>query len=155
MEKKKEDSIIFESFLQRLKYNSQTFHIILFSSPKGYEYNIDTRKVRPLDSILWYDISKEQKAVLFSKYLSSYCESQALKFEEDYTYSTNCMKEYNGHLSIDLDRLGKNLMLSNKGSKASNELVDSYFVFKSYLDYLYARNEKMLRYIIGMQEDLL
>ena len=155
MEKKKEDSIIFESFLQRLKYNSQTFHVILFSSPNGYEYNIDTRKVRPLNSILWYDICKEKKAVSFSKYLSSYRESQTLKFEENYTYSTNCMKEYNGHLSIDMDRLGKNLLLSNKGSKASNELVDSYFVFKSYLEYLYARNEKVLRYIIGMQEDLL
>lgn len=152
MEKKKEDSIIFESFLQRLKYNSQTFHVILFSSPNGYEYNIDTMKVRPLNSILWYDIRKEEKAVLFSEYLSSYCEYQALKFEEDYTYSTNCTKEYNGHLAIDMDRLGKNLMLS---SKVSNELVDSYFVFKGYLDYLYDRNENVLRYIIGMQEDLL
>lgn len=155
MEKKKEDSIIFESFLQRLKYNSQNFHIILFSSPKGYEYNIDTRKIRPLNSILWYDIDKEKRATLFSKYLSSYCESQALKFEEDYSYSTNCIKFYNGHLSIDLDRLGKNLMLSDKRVKSSNELIDSYFIFKSYLDYLYARNEKLLRYIIGMQEDLL
>lgn len=155
MEKKKEDSIIFESFLQRLKYNSQTFHVILFSSPKGYEYNIDTRKVRPLNSILWYDINKEQKAVLFSKYLSSYCESQALKFKEDYTYSTSFMKEYNGHLSIDLDRLGTSLTLSIKGSKASDDLVDSYFAFKSYLDYLYARNETVLRHIVEMQEDLL
>lgn len=155
MEKKKEDSIIFESFLQRLKYNSQNFHIILFSSPKGYEYNIDTRKIRPLNSILWYDIDKEKRATLFSKYLSSYCESQALKFEEDYSYSTNCIKFYNGHLSIDLDRLGKNLMLSDKRVKSTRELIDSYFIFKSYLDYLYARNEKLLRYIIEMQEDLL
>lgn len=154
MEKKKEDTIIFESFLERLKYNSQTYHIVLYSSPKGFEYNIDTKMIRPLDSILWYDVRKEEGAILFIDFLSSYCESQAAKFDEDCTYSTNCMRYYNQHLSVDLDRLGKNLLLRRR-TKANNELIDSFFEFKSYIDYLYQRNENLIKQIINAQRDLL
>lgn len=154
MEKKKEDTIISESFLQRLKYNSQTYHVVLYSSPKGFEYNIDTKMIRPLDSILWYDVRKEKHAIPFIEFLSSYCESQARKFDEDCTYSTNCMRYYNQHLSVDLDRLGKNLLLRRR-TKENKELTDSFFEFKAYIDYLYQRNEKLIHTIVDMQRDLL
>lgn len=156
MSKMKEDAIIFNTFLERLRYNSQNYHIILFSSPNGYEYNPDTRKIRPLDSILWYDLNKEDGADIFVKYLNSYCEKQVEKFEEEYIEPDPkaTTRMYNGHLAIDLDRLGKNMLLHNKTEK-SEHLVDSYFRFKSYLDYLYKRNEKLLKYIIELQEDLL
>lgn len=154
MEKKKEDTIISESFLQRLKYNSQTYHIVLYSSPKGFEYNIDTKKIRPLDSILWYDVRKEEKAIPFIDFLSSYCESQARKFDEDCNYSTNCMRYYNQHLSVDLDRLGKNLLLRRR-TKENKELTNSFFDFKAYIDYLYQINEKLIHQIVDMQKDLL
>lgn len=155
MEKNKEDKVIFDSFLQRFKYNSQPFHIILYSTPKGFEYNIETGKVRPLNSILWYSANKKHEYELFIEHLNSYCEGQFEVFEKDYFSNTSdCTKNYNGNMSIDLNVLGKKIMTS-KNTKKNKDLIDSFTAFKDYLEYLYSRNEDLLRYIVDIQEDLL
>lgn len=155
MGKTKEDLIIFEAFLERLKYNSQNFHVVLFSSPRGYEYNTDTGMIRPLDSILWYDVRRNVGTRAFVDFLNSYCEDHFDKFEKDYyDDSTKCIDIYNGHMSIDLDKLGKSLKSANRKT-VSRELLNSFNDFMEYIVYLYTRNEKLLKYIIKMQKDLL
>ena len=155
MGKTKEDLIVFETFLQRLKYNSKNFHVILFSSPKGYEYDTDTGMIRPLNSILWYNVRKNIGTYTFVDFLNSYCESCFDKFEKDYyDDSINCISNYNGHMSVDLDKLGKNLKRANRKT-VSREMLDSFSDFTEYIDYLYTRNEKLFEHIIEIQEDLL
>ena len=155
MEKTKEDRVIYESFLQRLKYNSQPFHIVLYLSPNGFEYNIETEMIRPMNSVLWYNISKESGLERFIDYLNSCCEKQFEAFEKDYfSDALNYTKNYNGNMSIDLNRLWKT-MLQTSSIRKDKELIDSFTDFKNHLNYLYSRNEDALRKAIKDQNDLL
>ena len=106
-------------------------------------------------NVPWYDVRRNIGTRAFVDFLNSYCENHFDKFEKDYyDDSTKCIDIYNGHMSIDLDKLGKYLKKANRKT-VSKELVNSYDDFMEYISYLYIRNEKLLEYIIDMQEDLL
>lgn len=147
-----EESIIFDTVLQRLKCNSQSCHIILYSSPEGFEYNIETRKIRPLNSVLWYDPLKEDKSQSFVSFLTSYCKNKLDELEDD-GYSQDLVVGVfeNGCLSIDLDKFEQEILEKEK----RHNLKESFDIFERYLEYLYMRNQEMFSYIIEMQEDLL
>ena len=155
MEKTKEDAVIKDSFLQRLKYNSQPFHIVLYLSPNGFEYNIETENIRPMNSVLWYNLSKEDELYEFLHYLNRYCETQFEAFEKDYFSNlSTCTKNYNGTLSIDLNRFWASTV-QDKSTRNNKRLISSFEEFKKYLKYLYSRNEEILRRSIREQKDLL
>lgn len=147
-----EESIIFDTVLQRLKCNSQSCHIILYSSHEGFEYNIETGKIRPLNSVLWYDPLKEDKSQSFVSFLTSYCKNKLDELEDD-GYSQDLVVGVfeNGCLSIDLDKFEQEILEKEK----RHNLKESFDIFERYLEYLYMRNQEMFSYIIEMQEDLL
>ena len=152
MGKTKEDLIVFESFLERLKYNSQNFHVVLFSSPRGYEYNTDTGMIRPLDSIIWYDVRRNVGTRAFVDFLNSYCEDHFDKFEKDYyDDSAKCIDIYNGHMSIDLDKLGKSLKSANRKT-VSRELLNSSIDFYWSILFIYTRNEKLAQLLLNCKK---
>ena len=152
MRNPQEESIIFDTVLQRLKCNSQSCHVILYSSPEGFEYNIETGKIRPLNSVLWYDPLKEDKSQSFVSFLTSYCRNKLDELEDD-GYSQDLIVGVfeNGCLSINLDKFKHEIL--EKGKR--HNLEESFNSFEGYLKYLYVRNQKLLSYIIEMQQDLL
>lgn len=155
MDKQRENSIIFDTFLQRLMYNSSNYHIVLYSIPHGFEYDIDTLKIRPLNSILWYKLEKNSKYSQALEYLNLYCINKMEDFDKDIEApQTNSTKYYNGHLSIDIDKLSKNLR-KDRSIKSNNTLLDSFRCLKCYIDGLYVMNDELLRSIIRLQENLL
>lgn len=152
MKSNREDTILFNSFLQRLRCNAQSFHIILYSTPKGFEYNLETGHIRPLNSVLWYDPLKREANKVFASFLSSFCKSEFEHLEDD-----GCQVELligtflNGCLSVDFDRLESQFF--THGNK--HNLRDSFLSYRNYLEYLYDRNATQISNIIFEQQDLL
>lgn len=43
---------------ERLKFNNLKHKVILYSSSLGYEYNYLTQRIRPINSVFWFNSLK-------------------------------------------------------------------------------------------------
>lgn len=151
MKNNDEKSIITESFLQHLKCNSKSLHVILYNIPNGFEYDEDTLMVRPLNTVLWYDTNLCDRGDAFSNFLSSYCKSTLDKLDDNgYARELPVGVFENSCLSIDLDKF-ENVMIT----KARRfYLENSYQNFKHFINGIYKINNTILKNAIRYQANM-
>ena len=83
--------------------------------------------------------------------MTSYCRNKLDELEDDgYTQDLIVGVFENGCLSINFDKFKQEILEKGK----QHNLEESFNSFEGYLKYLYVRNQKLLSYIIEMQEDL-
>lgn len=147
-----EKQVIAESYLQRLKYNSKSLRVILYNTPRGFEYDEETLKVRPLNSVLWYTtLGYRDRGNSFSQFLSDYCRHKLDELEND-GYSTELSVGLfeNGCLSIDLNKFEKVMIV--KGKRVY--LADSYQNFIHFINGIYKLNDAILKQTIKNHREL-
>lgn len=149
-----EKSIMAEAYLQRLKYNSKSLRVILYSTPRGFEYDEETKKIRPLNSVLWYETYGHDRGESFSDFLSKYCKFKLDKLDDNgYATELSVGVFENSCLSIDLNKF-EHVMI-NKGKRVY--LVDPYQNFIHFINGIYKLNDTILKQTIRahMSLDLL
>lgn len=69
LDSNKYDKVLLEAYKDRLCYNNLPYHIILLSLGVMYEYNHTTNKIRPFNSVRWYNVLEPPDGEDFVLYL--------------------------------------------------------------------------------------
>ena len=150
------DDIVFNTFKDQLSYNSSEYHIIMYSAKRGYEYNFHTHKIRPLNSVLWFDINNES-------YLSfiTYLDNVFKDITQDIKYNgyvskdnlLNCMYDDNGYIIVNIDEISDSIDTDSRSRyncyKKWDKLHNELELFLNRLNLLYDKSEECFVYSIN------
>ena len=128
----KYERMLLTAYKDRLHYNAQEHHIVLYGTDQLYEYNMVTHKIRPFNSIFWYQIVFPE-ALEFLFHLDT--ELDKLKSEEDSVSKSGFIVDGNV-INVNLNYLAFDLLM-----KSPMELVYSFNQFFSLIRLLYKINQ--------------
>ena len=136
----------YEQFKRRLRYNSLDHKVVLYFINRAFAYNYLERLVRPINSVLWYDIGRFSK---ISDYLERKCEEAICCFESTGYTDENCIGTYSdGYLVINGDDAYHLMAFEYDTSKAVVDRVliaQDYNELTRYLEKIYDLSDEQFK----------
>lgn len=137
-------------FDERLKFNNLKHKVILYSSSLGYEYNYQTLRIRPINSVFWFNILKAD-ASNFLEFLNTQIDKVIDQDNEsgwikDFPFG-NCE---NGNITIDMDTINlENISLVVDNPEDVSIIWNEYYYFCLFLSKIYNESDKAFKDILS------
>ena len=135
---------------ERLKFNNLKHKVILYSSSLGYEYNYQTLRIRPINSVFWFNILKAD-ASSFLEFLNtqifnlSHLISQVCS-----SIDFPCGNCENGNITIDMDTINlENISLVVDNPEDVSIIWNEYYYFCLFLSKIYNESDKAFKDILS------
>jgi hypothetical protein len=134
---------------ERLKFNNLKHKVILYSSSLGYEYNYQTLRIRPINSVFWFNILKAD-AASFLEFLNTQIDKVIKQDIEsgwikDFPFG-NCE---NGIITIDMDTINlENISLVVDDPEEASLIWNEYYYFCLFLSKIYNESDKAFKDIL-------
>ncbi len=135
---------------ERLKFNNLKHKVILYSSSLGYEYNYQTLRIRPINSVFWFNILKAD-ASSFLEFLNTQIDKVIDQDNEsgwikDFPFG-NCE---NGNITIDMDTINlENISLVVDNPEDVSIIWNEYYYFCLFLSKIYNESDKAFKDILS------
>lgn len=135
---------------ERLKFNNLKHKVILYSSSLGYEYNYQTLRIRPINSVFWFNILKAD-ASSFLEFLNTQIDKVIDQDNEsgwikDFPFG-NCE---NGNITIDMDTINlENISLVVDNPEDVSIIWNEYYYFCLFLSKIYNESDKVFKDILS------
>lgn len=135
---------------ERLKFNNLKHKVILYSSSLGYEYNYQTLRIRPINSVFWFNILKAD-ASNFLEFLNTQIDKVIDQDNEsgwikDFPFG-NCE---NGNITIDMDTINlENISLVVDNPEDVSIIWNEYYYFCLFLSKIYNESDKAFKDILS------
>lgn len=140
---------------ERLKFNNLKHKVILYSANLGYEYNYLTKRIRPINSVFWFNVSKSN-ADIFMNFIDAQIEKAIDQFE-DSGYVTNFLFgncDNNGNITIDMDSITEaNIMISDNDRNDSLLIWSNYYNFCVFLSKIFNESNDHFKEILKKIDD--
>lgn len=134
---------------ERLKFNNLKHKVILYSSSLGYEYNYQTLRIRPINSVFWFNILKADTSS-FLEFLNNQIDKVINQDNEsgwikDFPFG-NCE---NGNITIDMDTINlENIALVVDDPEEASLIWNEYYYFCLFLSKIYNESDKAFKDIL-------
>jgi len=134
---------------ERLKFNNLKHKVILYSSSLGYEYNYQTLRIRPINSVFWFNILKAD-AFSFLEFLNTQIDKVI-----DQDNESGWIKDFpfgiceNGIITIDMDTINiKNISLVVNDPEEVSLIWNEYYYLCLFLSKIYNESDKAFKDIL-------
>lgn len=134
---------------ERLKFNNLKHKVILYSSSLGYEYNYLTQRIRPINSVFWFN-SLNAKAPEFIEFFNELIDSVIDQYDDTGWINNfpfgNCD---NGNITIDMDSINIpniNSIVNNK--QKAEQIFHDYYHYCKFLIKIYQDADAQFKQII-------
>lgn len=134
---------------ERLKFNNLKHKVILYSSSLGYEYNYQTLRIRPINSVFWFNILKADTSS-FLEFINNQIDKVINQDNEsgwikDFPFG-NCE---NGNITIDMDTINlENIALVVDDPEEASLIWNEYYYFCLFLSKIYNESDKAFKDIL-------
>lgn len=135
---------------ERLKFNNLKHKVILYSSSLGYEYNYQILRIRPINSVFWFNIDNAN-AFNFMEFLNSQINKVISQdnnsgWIKDFPFG-DCE---NGNITIDMDTINlENIMLFVEDHEQAETIWNEYYYLCVFLSKIYNDFDKAFKNIIS------
>lgn len=145
-----------ESYKSRLRNNNIDLHMVLYSCNHCFEYNPNTKEIRPFNSLFWYNLDKglnENKYSNILEYLKKKHEEirNSYPYYNEINYPIGIVLE--NTLAVDMNKLVEDI-IPKENIKNSKDIIDECNTMIIFLKEMYQNWKDILLFVLNNYKDI-
>ncbi len=144
-----------ESYKSRLRNNNIDLHMVLYSCNHCFEYNPNTKEIRPFNSIFWYNMDEGPNENKYSDILE-YLRKKHEEARNTYPYNKTSNPigiVLENTLAVDMNKLVQDI-IPKENIKNSEDIINECNIMISSLEEMYRNWKDIMLFVLNNYDGL-